>query len=307
MKRFFISGILIMLGAGLIFMLSCGDDDTTSSDLKQGDPNDPAFQIVSALTGEGNFEFNLNLLEISFDLIERQFPVIKRASKRTVSDQGGLDSLKYSYSTSGYWHIFACTAYVTDEDMTYYYFEGIDSLRFADDEGYVYHPVLDEATSMNMRAHFAVTIEGADVQGHIHSHGALDLDGSVDTEDFTVNGQSADSVELLITEDTASCIFAMYLNQTVTDVFIDAVVQNGEGCPLSGSINLNFSITAECEGVGDVDALGVEGAWAARFIFSQGSMTATYENATTRWTVTEPCRDSGAARLSWIDALRERY
>ena len=68
----FVAGILLT-GIGLIVISGCGDDDPTSPvELTEGNPNDPAYEIVSDIIGQGNFEFDLTLLELSFGLLDEQ-------------------------------------------------------------------------------------------------------------------------------------------------------------------------------------------------------------------------------------------
>jgi hypothetical protein len=84
---------------------------------------------------------------------------------------------------------------------------------------------------------------------------------------------------------------------------------NDEGCPPSGSIAMIASLTMECVNVPNADSLDVEGRWTASFNFHDPSMTVSFSDGTTLWTVTDECRDSGGATkmglLKMMETLRD--
>jgi hypothetical protein len=309
-RRFLLLGMAILLGIGLILVSSCGDDDeTTGPQQKQtGDPNDPMFLIVDDFAGEAGTILNMQLLAISFGLIDEYIDTSGAAGKLAGFTSPAYEEIiVVNYDTSDYWHIFECSAQVYD-DGDYYYYGGIDSLRFGSDTGYMYIPDTATVNSLNIRAHFNIDLETYGFTADLSNHAGLDLTGEFEG-DFTANGYSTDSMNMYFTvvdtaDDTIDCEFAMTFNQELTNILIDEVVMADEGCPLTGRLDLGFTIDLACEGTTVLDTLNFGGAWVASFVFNNGVVTATYENATTRWTYTEECRDGVAVKQGWARTLK---
>ncbi len=85
-----------------------------------------------------------------------------------------------------------------------------------------------------------------------------------------------------------NCTFGFDLtgswNQIAMNLF---AVMELDGCPSSGSIVHNGSLSADC--VNETDTVQFNGHWMASLTFDNGTETGVFENETTRWTVTREC------------------
>jgi len=308
MKRLLIMSLVALLGLGLVVMGGCSDDD---KELQTGSEDDPEIQFVGDIAGEANFQLNLQLLDLSFALLDSlDGGPVAIPFKSAVGAADGIGYINITnYDTANYWHIFQCSVTVNDFGGSYFAYKGIDSLRFGDGSGYMYIP--DESvTSLNIRAHFGVGVymEGDDEFASIEaaSHGLLDLSGSYDSDEFTLNGHAYDSLDFVISNDSGTCNLGMYFNETINDLFLDYDVMEFGVCPPDGDINLNFFVNLACTGnIPEVDDLNVNGNWSANFSFDDPYVNMVYESPTTRWTFNEQCRGYDAAKPAWMNAFKK--
>lgn len=314
MKRLLLLGTALIFGAAIFIMAGCSDDDPASTEKVTGDPNDPAFEVIGDIAGQGNFMMDMNLINISLGLYENMYGDADKSALKQSAEMVQDFAINYLvYDTSNYWHIFECSVLVYDieedydgyewtYDTTFFSYAGIDSLRFSNNDGYMY--IMDSSTNAaNIRAHFHVDFEGGDQYGEFGNHGRFDL--TEETEySYTVSGTSNDSITMSgYTETQAFCELHMYFDQTITELLIDEIVEADEGCPLSGSVDLAFNVGLECTGDNPSDSLVVGGNWWADFEFDNGYLHAVYEDETTRWTINEPCREM-ITRRGWTSAFR---
>ena len=306
MKRLFLLMLTIFLGAGLVFLVSCGgDDEPTSSAKKTGDPEDSTFLAIQELVGENNFNMNMMILGLNFELIDSIPSPGKAVGKIAFPMQIQSDYIKITeYHASNFWHIFACSVLVISDEVSFS-FKGIDSLRFGTADGYAYFPDPDSITSLNIRAHFLINMAvGNYMSADMRIHASYDLTGTYGG-DFTINGLERDTIDMAVTyinnvPDTINCSLGMNYGETITNLFIDSVANSG-GCPPSGSVVFNLNLDLGCDGSSPLDSLDIEGNWLASFTFANDNVTRVYENATTRWTVTEQCR--GIGKQGWAKML----
>nr|MBN2278826.1 hypothetical protein [candidate division Zixibacteria bacterium] len=297
MKKLFILSLTILLGLGLVLISGCSDDDDDG--LKTGDPDDPEIEFVSDIAGQVNFQLNLQLLDLTFGLIDELSGEPRKVpGKLGVASGAQINYLHIiDHDTSNFWHIVTCSVEVTDEDDVFFAYRGVDSLRFGDGTSYMYEP--DETvTILNIRGHFNIGFEFTDedetTSGEIGSHERVDLSGVFGADEFTLDGHAYDSLDFEISSDSATCDLAMYFSETINDLFIDdAVTENGD-CPLDGDVSLNFTVNLACTGEDELNDLDVNGQWSASFEFDNGTVDMVYENETTRWTISEQCRNDVA-------------
>jgi len=293
MRRLLFLVFAVMLSAAVVLMFGCSD--STSSKKETGDPNDPEFGIVSEIAGEGNFMFNMLLLDFSTELLDSIPDAIGKpgAGKFAVATDDIDSILIASYVYSNYWHIFSFSVYVA-EDETEFAFTGIDSLRLSDAEGYVQYDI-ETVTKMEIRAHFDIDFYDDEIEGEMAQHAAFTL--TAVGEDYTIDGSSYDSLLISGLVGEGSCAIGMNFEQDVDNVLIDYMVEEYGYCPLQGEIDLNLGVDFECEA--PADTLNFSGDWWINFVFDNGNINAIYENETTRWVYSGQCRGDVTAKPGW--------
>lgn len=310
MKRLLLLSLAMFIGIGLIIVSGCSDDDDdnpSSSGKTVGDPDDPRLEVMEDFSGQANFIIDLQLLGISFELYD-SIPDAPPVAKMSMPNQDiNISNLQIeNYLYSNYWHIFTCSVYVAmveDNDTTWFTYDGIDSIRVYNAAGYLHYP--DESViGMNIRAHLNAEFEGVDISGNIGNHASFDLN-AIDLSSVLLNGLSHDSVDYIGVGESGTCDLSMYFYQGISDLLIDeSVLGSSGGCPPSGSVGLVFTVNLDCEGTDEDDSLNIDGNWMANYVFDDGSIHITYENATTRWTYTGQCGDDGTTKWGWPEPLK---
>jgi len=296
MKKLLWLGFALMFGAAMVFMFGC---DSTSSNKETGSLDDPEFEVISDIAGEGNFVFDMLLLDISFNLLDSiQQPLpVGRAGKFSAVDDDvtGLEIINYKYSN--FWHIFTCSVFVEEidyPDTSTFSFTGIDSIRLANDEGYMRYEDMT-TNAIDIHAHFQIVVESPDVMGEVAQHAAFHLAAQVE-DAYTIDGSSNDSIMVAGMMGDAECEIGLYFDQSIDGLLIDEAVEVDDVCPLQGEVVLNFTVDIFCVAENPAETLDVSGGWWAKFVFDNGFINAVYENETTRWTFSEQCREAVGKR-----------
>jgi hypothetical protein len=278
MKAVFMYGLILLLGLGLVFIAGCGDDDSTSSEgLTPGNPDDPTFEMVSDNVGEGNFDFDLLLLEVSFGLLDEHFNSGGSPKLAAVASDVIIYSLQHD--SSGNWHIFTIDIELLEideyDDTTSFRFQGVDSLRLGYPSGYSYQLDTLSVTSLDMHAHYDVEFNAMGEWATIKDHALFTLTTGGGTElPYTINGSTHDTVNVALESDSGSCEASMYYHQTLTNLVLDSVVTEDDGCPPAGTVKFVFSAVVDCQGTDEYDFLNIAGNWVITFVFADNMVKA---------------------------------
>jgi hypothetical protein len=306
MKKLLLMLLALALAIGLIVVIGCSDDDDeTPAGPTVGDPNDPEFMIASEMLGEDFIEHDFTILTLSI-LLTDYIPAPGKSGKKTPFRVTGItqvpDSLSYEYSYSDYWHIFAVYARFVEpqgETNDTLIYTGTDSLRFGNASGPMPYP--DETTTaFDIRAHLdaAISTEGGYIE--VASHASFDMAVAI-FQPFVINGTSSDTVEAYFETVDTACVVAMTSNQTATNLTISPY---GDECPTAGTLNVAATLDIDCL-VGDPGTpLVFSSAWNVLFTFSGTTITITYTNGNTVWTVTAMC-DGSASPANIVRNLSE--
>ncbi len=309
MKRILFLGGFLLAMIVLVSFVGCEEDE---DDVTGGVVDTARFELVSEMFGEGIFSYDQGLLDIAFNLID-SIPEPTRSPHPFVAGSSDIDSLVIAtYEYSDFWHIFTLTAtmieWYDEYEADTFYFEGIDSLRFGDGTEYMQYPN-STTTELDIRCHFAASIaSGPEFGVSMGSHASLDLTGEYEG-DFTVNGNTSDTIAIYISEELDTCAIGATMSQTFTDLLFDSLAQYEESCPPSGSIVLNLGLTVECTSGGEVlDSLNIDGNWQISFVFSNRYVTGTYNDGTSSWSYTGYCGPDQVTSPIWhgvADYVRE--
>lgn len=290
MKKIILTLLAISLIAGLVFIVGCSDDDEEKiTGPTPGDPNDPEFQMVSGLIGEGFVEHDQTILELSLMLMQMIPAPVKHGGENAFKSAGiaqVVDSLDYSYSYSEFWHIFTVYARLIDAQAEFtdtLIYTGIDSMKFSNAAGPVADPNL--ATAMSIRAHFDAEIVAVDGVVLVSSDASFDIT-VVFMEGLLINGTSADAVDAYFQNADTTCEVSMTSTQIATGIAMPYAPETD--CPAAGTINVAATLDISCM-ADTAQFVDVSGAWTVGFIFDGATMTINYSNGSNYWTVTEEC------------------
>ena len=314
MKRLACYLLTVGILVSFVLIAGCSDDDNKGTNsLTQGDPNDPQYQLVSGVVGEGLFSNDGAIIDLSMylagliaDKNGKHYPLKPQAPEQ-------FDSLSYTYSYSNFWHIFSLLAIETMWNGVSYdsmIFTGVDSLRFHNPLGPVQYP--DSTTNkLDARAHIAVHIttantdlknpDGADAL--ISTDASYTIAGHPDTA-FYISGTSADTLAAILIGDTLACEIGLTANQTATSLYLDQIALGAEGgCPRAGTLRIVSSLDMFCET--DTDTLlDARGTWTIMFTFDDGMVTININNGVNYWNESWQCGPIITAKSGWPSILR---
>jgi hypothetical protein len=301
MKKALTLGGLFFLTVALIALIGCSEEKTTEP--RPGDPSDPDFQMISDFVNEDFVEHDLDLLSIALALVDSipDLPAGKIAPALALSAPDVVFS-QLSYSYSDYWHIFELTAIVAEEPDSLYV-AGIDSLRFNGAAGPMQYPD-STTTSINVRCHVDAEFTGEGAEVHVSNDAAFILTGEYDSDEFTLNGNSADSIMIAAEGEGTICEGCMATNQTINNVYFDSLTLYEDGCPPNGSVNVLASLDMSC--ANDSASFDVDANWTVIYTFNGENITMSYNNGLSTWVVTVPCgsEGGGTAKRGWLSAAR---
>ncbi len=302
MKKFSLLTIVAVC-ITVISMIGCGSDSATESNLIIGDTSSASFQFVADSIGTVSSEMAGNGLDLSFELLEMQFPSAapsKIAYTKATADTVIVISNNYSYSNG--WHIFDYAAtFVEFSDTTIV--EGIDSIQTLVNNT----PVALPDSTMNgikIRAQYAFQ---NNTFGSGVGHQSFDL--SATTFDslgvVTINGNTNDTLTATYVELTDTC--SLDMNNTLTITNLVFVIDALDDCITSGQIVGTQNIMLNCIGGqgSSLDSLNIDGTWTITITFNGTSEIVTYSDGTTTWSVTETCGPTAiGAKLGKISSRK---
>ncbi len=274
----------------VIGMVGCGSDsDPTASNLIVGDTSSETFQFVSDSIGYMSQDMAGNGLDLSFELLDLQFPSSSTSKigqpNKAAGDTVIVVTNQYTYSNG--WHIFDFRATFIDFDDTTIV-EGIDSIQTLINNEPVQNPDTVDINGLKVRAQYAFDNNNF---GSGVGHQSFDLTAtSFDSLGVvTINGITHDTLTAHFIESLDSCNLDMNNTLSINNVTFQFDV--GEECPTSGSIVANQNISLSCIGSGasHLDSLNIDGSWTVTVTFNGATETISFTDGTTTWTVTEDC------------------
>ncbi|MFH2035597.1 MAG: hypothetical protein ABIJ45_04275 [Candidatus Zixiibacteriota bacterium] len=304
MKKLSLVTVITLIGMSFILMIGCDDDSSSSSDKDQGSTSDPNYEAVSDLVGEGNFEYDMQLLNLSFFLVDEHFGLNEGSRKMSAMAEDSIDIITFVYDSSNYWHIFTVNIEIfdiRDLDTNSFVFIGTDSIRLGYPGGtYSYNLDTNTIASLDIRGHFNVTLNEGDNTTDIASHILFSLITAGGAHvPFTISGATIDSVMMMVDSDSGSCDLAMYFTQTINQIVLDDMAMEQDACPLSGNMAYSVNFDLSCTGTDEYDSLNVDGLWTATFTFANNMVAGRFENATTYWTFSDQCRGFDTVLKRW--------
>ena len=215
--------ILLLLGVFVAF-IACSDN-STDSDLTEGDPDDPNFLMAQGLVeGFVDSTFNSMMFASEYLYFEGNGPL-----------QATSDSMHIIFdSETCWWEI-----YISYDDTTGFGFTFIDSVKFQDVAGCQQFPDSTTTTQIEYRAY-------ADVFASADS-------GSIDaalSESMLMTGIQSDLVVINasgsadIGMDYGQISYIIAYDGTVIDItfYRDDLMGDGEAYPISGSMALAMNV-----------------------------------------------------------------
>ncbi|UCD17912.1 MAG: hypothetical protein JSV44_03125 [Candidatus Zixiibacteriota bacterium] len=308
-RMLFIMGFVFILVSGIAYLVGC-DNESTGPKLLEGDPEDPSFEFVSDVFDGGYANFSSSMLSLTFALID-SIPGMQGPARtfKPLSQADDFASIEYVYSYNDFWHIFTASVtmyeYFDDQSVDTIYFNGIDSVKFANAEGPMQYP--DPSTiSATIIWHFNTVILSSGDEIGVTNDASLTLTGLYEG-DLTINGLSTDEIHLYVSDEITTCAFEITSSQEFDNIFIDAATQETDGCPTSGRLDVEAAFVCQCEGQGEspLDSLNIDGTWNISFVFDDGFVTITYVDGISRWTITEECGVDPGGPAAVGKAIRE--
>ncbi len=301
-KQFVALGALSALA--VVLVVSCSDDNPTNSTKATGSSSDSSFQLVSNQLSPSNADpVGLNWIDSLITFLPGFTPVspggnVPRSLARgsVPGDAPIIVVTSFTIDTASGWITFNASV-VEGTDS----FAVIDSLRFRDLTNSPVIPTgpldIDSLSGMDVRVHGNATVtDPNDFTGTGTVHGSLtadvigrDLEGTLDTVRFS--GSEIDSLVGVVNDSlNGSCDITVTQSITLTNI-VGLVDDSTSECPLSGSAQVSATVDVDC--TASQGTLVFMDTWTVTATFNGGvSATVVFENATTRWEVTEPCDDN---------------
>ncbi len=305
MKRVF-AGLSLIAGClALGIYAGCDSEDNNDplSGLTPGDTTSGEFQFVEGVLDEPTEGIGQSL-ELSLRLLEN-IPPMPNSGRRSlpslaVSNDSFAVTAVNSYSFENGWHIFDYEASILSyDDLTQELdslaIAGVDSLQLLTEgtpNGAFEIEVFDE---FRVRAHRTGSFVSVEETGGGSEDHLLDVQVNVNGGDtsITVNGTLNDSLELNFFDVETEC--GVVVTSLSTLINFSAVVDetNPSECPLGGTVSQTVGLNLTCLGASDLDPENINGSWTVTATVNESdqSVTVTYSDGTTFWTVTGQCDD----------------
>lgn len=294
MKRILNYSLLILALVLTAFLWGCSSD-SESSDLKEGNPNDPNYLFMSSLLSPENIGSNLIMLDLSTEMIDSIPEASSTKLARAVAGDSEFDTIVIqSYIYRNYWHVFQLevSAGGTLEDgVDSVSFQGIDSIRFEGAGGPMQYPDSLLTTAIRIGYNFSIEAWAPEGQLDIANNGALAVTGEYDG-DVVLNGTTHETFNVVAADTTVAIDFGMSTNHTFTNVLFDSLAQNDDVCPPSGRVDISSRIDLDITStqVGNDGAYSIHGNWLANFVFNPDrTVDISYSDGTYQWQKTEYC------------------
>ena len=293
-----------LLSLGLFF--GCSDDESnpTGGNLNPGDTTTETFQFIdSTFDGEylGGYEESFQLTLAAME----QIPGLSLGSRAaTASGLGAMspnDTVEVTQIaswefTDDNWLVinYSATAREIDgTDTSEVTIDAVDSVQFLLngqplDSTAVW---LGTFNGLATRQHGDVSGSEGDNSFTGAAHRALELE-VVPTNDslISVGASLDDTLTFDVADDSGSCALELTSNQTVTDLVV--MIDDDDECPRAGTIVAIAGIDLSCQSNDGLAQLDIEGSWTiSATVNADQSITLSYSDGTTTWTVTRNCDD----------------
>jgi hypothetical protein len=285
MKRLLFMTVLLLSAAGLVLLAGCSDDDnSTNTDLAQGDLNDPAFQAIRYGLAIPVWSADM-MMNIGFMVGDSVFRHPDNPGARSIWVESALgaaaDSIFLTYhDDSHYWYLY----YRDIDGTTTMVVE--DSVQFLHGSTPEQWPDSTQWTRVNMGGSLELVDEG---NGNISAGQIVSITRSLTTPDNAViNGSQVIDAEISYAESGVSCEYALGMTGTYTNLAVN--IQEEAECPSSGTYLYHGSASIECTGE---QAFSYDDTWTVTMAYTGDSVRTTFENSTTRWVLTESCGNQG--------------
>ncbi len=198
------------------------------------------------------------------------------------------------HPSSKYWYF-----YTTSVDTTY--------------SGDVIEDIFDKTAEDSIQfLHDAIPVQWPDpaeltgirANGSYSEYAQLHPETLLISQNLTVVGDIADTGHVVVagngqvtaagdfeSDSLGSCHGSFVMTQTISNVEINLVSLQEEGCPTAGAVSYNGTAEMECDGDG---GFSYSDGWIITQTFSGDNINTVLENSTTIWTVTDTC-DGGTA------------
>jgi len=287
MKRLLFLSVLMMLGAWLVFSGGCSKDKTSTGSTAKtvGDTLDPVFVAVDS--GFEDFgDLTPVLLYVTMGYVDSIFsdpghPSPRKQPRFTKGLNATADSLVYTYhSLSKYWYF-----YFGHTD-TIYTVMVEDSIQFLHGATPAQWP--DSALLTGIKAggsfDFSTPNGSISINQTMHVTGAA---GAIPAMgDVVINGSGQVSADGSFFDTSSTCDVTFNMNQTITDLHLNLTDVMMGGCPTAGVVRHAGALGISC--TGDT-SFTFNDSWTITEAFSGDTITTTFENSTTTWTVTDVC------------------
>jgi hypothetical protein len=312
MKRLFLLGLLGTLGVSLAFISGCGDDQKAFQP-EPGNPADSAF--FTDFVGNQALNSADWAMLATMGLLQHIPPPTapsKEGSSQVVLGMQQENAIiqfdTVNHSFSGDWHVFYFVFTVT-EDGGMVTIRGTDSIIIWDNNAPLLYP-MGEADSLEARSH--VDVDASYLQGAFEASGHGDHTLNVIGNPFdtiapvlTIDASIDDSLHSVFGNDTVGTCHLIVLSASdINNIVVDSSVMFGNDCPPSGSMSVTTSVDLDCSEGSVFDSLSVNGVWTLHVTFHGETMTASFSNGLSVWTITDTCgsgTEGAGSRLSWLD------
>lgn len=257
MKRSFLFLSMILVGAFLAFT-ACSDN-STDSDLTEGNPDDPNF-----VQAQGLAEAYVDTLFESFEIVFGYMTFQGEGPLNTVGDSLNIN---YDQETC-WWEIYASS------DSTGFSFVFVDSVRFNDATGCQMFPDSLTTTQIEYRAYIDLSVSA--------DSGSIIVDSE---ENALVTGIQSDFVVLNASNSTymdmdlGFLVMTVDYDGTITDLTFSRADLDGEAevYPLSGAASVAMAIAGS-----SVEGSGVQ-SWTVDITFYEDYYHARAESGDNYW------------------------
>ena len=294
MRKIFVWGLAFLLAAGVIWVVGCGDDKSTTPE-NEGDLEDPAYDLMNELFSNGVHNLNMYGIEVHSDIFDsiETLGGTKLVPLHLTKAAYDISFSEFSLSLDNNWYVCTFTGTISDDDMSFGV-SGTDSVGIIANNVMV--TTLDPETvdSVLFRDHvtFTVAADGetaGDISGTIRNHTALKLTIiNLNGYQMQLDGAITDTMNLVYTH-TAE------LNCDIT-ITLDGQYDNfrflweGEPDPYQGTAELTAEAAISCD-QGVTNAPDIAGTWECSWTLGSGKVTSIFEFGDDRWVYTEDLGD----------------
>ncbi|MCB2230847.1 hypothetical protein KQH82_09055 [bacterium] len=304
MKRLTFASLLFLMPV-LVAVVGCNsrNDSPTGSDLQVGDTTSAVFEFIdSTINGTDVIEdlgIPLNLSLALFQTLPggsssaRQGGSIALGAQDSV-EIGGVSSWDW---TDDNWLVMQFEATIIEQNelgTSEVSVGGIDSVQFLIGDAVRDSASMWSDSSWNgIRVRMHGQVAGSDGASSFDggAHRQLEILGDYGGNDSLgiVTAMSRDTLTFDLSDDSGSCEIMLVDHPTVSGLVMNVV--EGE-CPRAGSISRTAGLSLDCQSADGLQQLNIDGTWTVSVVVNPDlSITLSYTDGTTQWTVTRQCED----------------